>query len=213
MAATTVLAGSNNPDFASKTVRACQATPALANLTDFLLEVGWTLSVPADLDDRAIRSYAATILSNQFGFGEVPDPRISSTWEQSLKNAGGARNLKKIEGSQQKDLWFVWEKTGSVLRVNSFKNDVYFQMNCVIAFKEEDSPITFQRLVEGSGPDPQELPPVYHLQPQISESHGVKRSLNGAILNIERISAVSDSEIDVSSVYTTFLSVRAERSE
>ncbi|MEX0368229.1 MAG: hypothetical protein AB3N22_19360 [Ruegeria sp.] len=212
-AATTVPVAAQNTNFASETVAACQSSADLAALTDDFIKIGWTLSAPAELDDRAIRSYAATFLQNDLGYGDVPDPRIASTWERALKNAAGARNLKQIEDSQKQDLWFVRTQTGSLLRVDSFENEIYGQVSCVIAFKDEDSPFTFEQLLGDSGRDPQSLPPVYHLRPQGSEYNGLKRTLNGAILNTERISAVADSEFDTASIYSTLTSKQAEKSE
>ncbi|NOD98642.1 hypothetical protein GS610_15655 [Ruegeria sp. HKCCD6228] len=213
MAATTVPAAANEKNFASETIAACQSTTDLASLTDTLTKHGWSVSAPADLDDRAIRSYAATFLYNHLGFGDVPDPRIASTWEQAIKNAAGVRNLKQIETSQKKDRWFVREQSGSILRVDSFEHEVHGRLSCLLALKDEDSPFTFQQLLGDNGRDPQTLPPVYHLRPQSSEGNGLKRSLKGAILNTERISTVSESHIDVATVYSTFTSKHMEKSE
>ncbi|MBO9434215.1 hypothetical protein J7394_08365 [Ruegeria sp. R13_0] len=213
LAATTVPVAANENGFASETIAACQSTTDLASLTDALTKIDWIASAPADLDDRAIRSYAATFLYHHLGFSDVPDPRIESAWTQALKNAAGARSLKQIEGGQQQDLWFVRTQTGSLLRANGFENASYGQIECVLALKEDDSPTTFRKLLAGSDRDPKTFPPVYHLQPQSSESAGLKRRLNGAILNTERISAVSDSEIDVASVFFTLTSKKPEATE
>ncbi|WP_210093333.1 hypothetical protein [Ruegeria sp. HKCCSP346] len=213
MAATPVCAIAKNKDVASETVAACQSTTDLAALTDSLIQIGWTPNVPKELDDRAIRSYAATYLVNHLGFSDYADARIAATWELALKNARGARNLKIVDGSQKKDRWFVLKKTGSVLRIDSLEHETYGQISCVLAFKEEDSPVTFERLLGVSGQDPHTLPPVYHLRGQSAEHNGFKRILNGAILNKERISAVSETEIDVSSVYSTFTSKQSGNSE
>ncbi len=213
VAAAPVSAIASNTDIASETVAACQSITDMATLTDAVITIGWTPSVPADLDDRAIQSYAATLLSDQFGFGDVPDPRIAKTWELALKNAAGVRNLKIVDGTQKKDRWFVLEHSGSILRVDSFEHETFGQVNCVIALKDRDSPVSFQKLLGDSGRDPQKLPPVYRLRPQSFESDGLKRNLNGAILNTERISAVSGTEVDVSSVYSSYVVTQPEKSE
>ncbi|WP_171136484.1 hypothetical protein [Ruegeria sp. HKCCC1038] len=213
MAVTSAPAGAENYDLASETISACQSETDLAILTDALIQVGWTPKVPANLDDRAIRSYAATYLPNHFGTGDYSDTRIASTWELALKNATGARNLKIVDGSQKKDRWFVRDQTGSVLRVDSYKNGEFEQTSCVLAFKEEDSPITFEKLLEDSDRNPKSLPPVLHLRSQSSEDEELKRSMNGAILNIHRMQSASDPEFDVSSVFTTVTTKRPEKSE
>ncbi len=212
-AATPAVSIANGSSIAPKTVAACQSTTDLAALTDALIQIGWTPRVPAQLDDRAIRSYAATFLVNHLGHGDFSDARIASTWNLALKNAAGARNLKIVEGSPQKDRWFVLEQTGSVLRTDSFTHKTHGQIECVITLNRENSPYTFQKLLGSSDQDPRTFPPVHHLRSRQSESGKLKRSLGVAILNTERISAASGSEFDVSSIYTTFVSQQPEKSQ
>ncbi|AXT27282.1 hypothetical protein D1823_12210 [Ruegeria sp. AD91A] len=212
LAVTSAPAGAENYDPASDAISACQSATDLAILTDALIQVGWTPQVPANLDDSAIRSYAATYLPNHFGTGDYSDTRIASTWELALTNATGARNLKIVDGSEKKDRWFVRDQTGSVLRVESYKNGEFEQTNCVLALKEEDSPTTFEKLLVDSDRDPKSLPPVLHLRSQSSENDTFKRSKNGAILNIHRMQSASDPEFDVSSVFTTVTTKRPEKS-
>lgn len=212
-AATTVPAIAENSQLVSKTVAACQATTDLATVTDSLIQIGWTPSVPASLDDREIQSYAATYLVNHLGYGDYSNKRIASTWKLALKNAAGIRNLQIIDGSQKKDRWFVLEQSGSVLRIDSFAHETYGHIHCVLALKEEDSPVTFNRLLGDSGKDPNTLPPIYRLRPKSFESNGFERNLNAAVLNSERISVASDYEVNVSSVYSTFTAKKPERSK
>ncbi|WP_170350629.1 hypothetical protein [Ruegeria atlantica] len=212
-AATTAPAVADSSKFASETVAACQSAIDLVTVTDNLIKIGWTHAVPAELDDRAIKSFAASLLSEQFGYGDVADPRIVRTWELALKNAAGTRNLVTFEGTEQKDRWFVKLQTGSVLRISTDEYNTYSQLRCLIALKDEDSPVTFERLLGGSGRDPATLPPVYRLRSQSYESNGLKRVLNSAVLNTERISTVSDIGIDVSSIFSTYVTKQAENSK
>ncbi len=198
---------------ASETVAACQSTTDLPTLTYTLIQVGWTPKVPANLDDRAVRSYAATYLPNHLGNGDYSNLRIANTWELALTNAAGARNLKIVDGSEKKDRWFVREQTGSVLRIDSYKSGEFEHIQCVLALKEEDSPTTFAELLEGSDRDPQYLQPILHLQHQSSEDDNLKRSMKGAILNIHRIKSASDTDFDVSSVFTTATTKRPEKAQ
>lgn len=195
------------------TISACHSTTDLTILTDELVQLGWAVTAPDELDDRAIESYAATILHHHIGFGEVSNARIKASWDLALATATGARNLVQVADSPTVSLWFVYDDTGSVLRIASFTQGAYSRVSCLASFRASDMQERFQKIWGDTGQNPNALPVFMNLQPVSYEHEDLKLSLNVSVLNSERVSNATGSEIEVSSIFSARTTLEPEAKE